>query len=73
MIGEIASLKEDFGNALTKDGKLLNTAGIQRSVADMSKSQAESTAKDAIKTFKYGIVPEFLLLLMKLVREQGMM
>ena len=59
MVGKIASLKEDFENALTKEGKLLNTAGIQRSVADMSKSQAESVAKDAIQTFEYGIVPEF--------------
>lgn len=71
MIEEIAGLSDDFGAALTKDGKLLNTAGIQRSVADMSKSQAESVAKDAIQTFEHGVVPEFFTAFDEAMKRSG--
>ena len=59
MVEEIASLSDGFAAALTKDGRLLNTAGIKVSVADMSKTDAERLATDVIQTFEHGIMPEF--------------
>lgn len=59
MIGKIAGFEDSFNKALAQDGKLFNTAGIKTSVADMSKSEAESLATDVIQTFEHGVVPEF--------------
>ena len=59
MIGDIAGFSESFNEALAQDGKIFNTAGIQKAVQDGSRSDAEAIAKDAIQTFEHGIVPEF--------------
>jgi len=59
MIGDIAGFSESFNGALAQNGKIFNTAGIQRAVQDGSKVDAEAIAKDAIQTFEHGIVPEF--------------
>jgi hypothetical protein len=59
LIGDMANFDEAFSKALAGDGKVFGTAGIAAAVQDGSKSDAESIANDAIKTFEYGIVPEF--------------
>ena len=59
LIGDMANFDEAFSKALAGDGKVFNTAGIQKAVQDGSRSDAESIAKDAIQTFEHGIVPEF--------------
>lgn len=59
LIGDMANFDEAFSKALAGDGKIFNTAGIQKAVQDGSRSDAEAIAKDAIQTFEHGIVPEF--------------
>ncbi len=59
LIGDMAQFDESFSKAIAGGGSVFGTAGIQKSVQDGSRSDAESIAKDAIKTFEYGIVPEF--------------
>ncbi len=59
MIGTMAEFDEPFMNAISGSGKVFNTGGIVSAISDMSKSDAESVANNAIKTFEHGITPEF--------------
>ena len=59
MIGTMAEFDEPFMKAISGGGSVFNTGGIVKSVGDMSKSDAESVANDAIKTFEHGVTPEF--------------
>lgn len=59
MIGTIAQFDKPIMNAISGGGSVFGTAGITSAIQDGSKSDAESVANDTIKTFEYGIVPEF--------------
>ncbi len=59
LIGDMAQFDEAFSKAIAGGGSVFGTSGIKTAVGDMSKSDAESVANDAIKTFEHGIVPEF--------------
>lgn len=59
LIGDMAQFDEAFSKAISGGGSVFGTAGIKTSVSDMSKTEAEAVANDAIKTFEYGVVPEF--------------
>lgn len=59
MIGTIAQFDKPIMNAISGGGSVFGTAGITSAIQDGSKSDAESIANDTIKTFEYGIVPEF--------------
>jgi hypothetical protein len=59
MIGTIAQFDKPIMNAISGGGSVFGTAGITSAIQDSSKSDAESVANDTIKTFEYGIVPEF--------------
>jgi len=59
LIGDMAEFDEAFSKAIAGGGSVFGTAGIAAAVQDGSKSDAESIANDAIKTFEHGIVPEF--------------
>ena len=59
LIGDMAQFDEAFSKVLAGGGSVFGTAGIASAVQDGSKSDAESIANDAIKTFEHGIVPEF--------------
>ena len=59
LIGDMAQFDEAFSNAIAGGGSVFGTAGITSAIQDGSKSDAESVANDTIKTFEYGIVPEF--------------
>lgn len=59
LIGDMAQFDEAFSKAIAGGGSVFGTAGIASAVQDGSKSDAESIANDAIKTFEHGIVPEF--------------
>lgn len=59
LIGDMAQFDEAFSNAIAGGGSVFGTAGIKTAVQDGSKTDAESVANDTIKTFEYGIVPEF--------------
>ena len=59
LIGDMAQFDEAFSKAIAGGGSVFGNAGIKTAISDGSKADAESIANDAIKTFEYGVVPEF--------------